>query len=71
MWENLIQDMMNRDSTTDVYILNASGTAFSAIYQRGYLADFTASEKLMQFASTIQPEFLEQLNVTANSAFCR
>ncbi len=61
--ENLIQDMMNRDSTTDVYILNASGTAFSAIYQRGYLADFTTSEKLMQFASTIQPEFLEQLSV--------
>ena len=61
--ENLIQDMMNRDSTTDVYILNASGTTFSAIYQRGYLADFTTSEKLMQFASTIQPEFLEQLSV--------
>ena len=61
--ENLIQDMMNRDSTTDVYILNGSGTVFSAIYQRGYLADFTASEKLMQFASTIQPEFLEQLSV--------
>ena len=60
---NLIQDMMNRDSSTDVYILSGFDSAFNAMYQRGYLADFTSSEKLMQLASVIQPEVLEQLSV--------
>ena len=62
-YENLIQDMMNRDSSIDVYILSTSNSTFSALYQRGYLADFSDSEKLMQLANAIQPELLEQLSV--------
>ena len=63
-WRAWIQDMMNRDCDQSTCIRNASGNARSAIYERGYfLRHFTASEKLMQFASTIQPEFLEQLCV--------
>lgn len=61
--ENLIQDMMNRSSDTDVYILSVDNGSFTALYQRGYLADFTGSQKLMELANSIQPEFLEQLSV--------
>ncbi len=61
--ENLVENMMNRDSSVDVYILQAGDSAFTALYQRGYLADFTDSEKLMAFADTIDSAFLEKLSV--------
>ena len=60
---NLVEDMMNRDSSVDVFIMYTDSEAYSALYDRGYLADFTDSEKLMAFSQTIDSTFLEQLSV--------
>ncbi len=62
-FSNLIENMMNRDASVDVYIMYTSSEAFAALFDRGYLADFTDSEKMMAFAQRLDPTFLEKLSV--------
>ena len=43
---NLIQDMMNRSSEVDIYTLNVEDSAFSALMNRGFLAELGGSQVL-------------------------
>ena len=44
--DNLLQSMMNRDSTVDIYTLNSTSSAFAALMNRGFLAELDGSETL-------------------------
>ena len=56
----LLQGMMNRDDRVDLYTITANSSAFSAVYDRGFLADLSGSEKLMAETDRMYP-FLREL----------
>ena len=59
--QNLLENMMNRDDSIDIYILSSSSTIYDALYQRGYLMELDGSEKLSQLADTMYPGIRETL----------
>lgn len=61
--QGLIDAMMNRESDVDVYIMSAGSSGYEALYDRGYMADFSESEKLKELAAQIHPGLLDQLSV--------
>ena len=61
--ETLIDDMMNRASDVDIYILSAAVPQFEAVFNRGYIADFSGNEALQAVAERMDPTLREQLSV--------
>lgn len=59
--QNLLENMMNRDDSIDIYILNTSSTVYDALYQRGYLMELDGSEKLSKLADGMYPDIREAL----------
>lgn len=51
----IIEDMMNRDSHTDIYIINSNSQAFSALYDRGYMLDLSGNETIREFVNDMYP----------------
>ena len=51
----LLQSMMNRDSSVDIYTISSSSSALSALMNRGYLAELGSSEKLTAAVDSIYP----------------
>lgn len=41
--ESILQDMMNRDATNDIYTLNYESSQFDALRSRGFLADLSGN----------------------------
>ena len=60
--QNLLENMMNRDDSIDVYVLNSDSSIFDALYKRGYLMELDGSEKLKQFADTMYPDIRASLS---------
>ncbi len=44
--DNLLQSMMNRDSSVDIYTLSSTDSAFSALMNRGFMAELDGNETL-------------------------
>lgn len=57
----LLENMMNRSSDWDVYILNSSSQAFESVYNRGYMVELSGSEKLNSLAQSFYPSIQEQI----------
>lgn len=51
----LLQSMMNRDSSVDIYTISSSSSALSALMNRGYLAELGSSEKLTAAVDSFYP----------------
>lgn len=51
----LLQSMMNRDSSVDIYTISSSSSALSALMNRGYLAELGSSEKLTAAVDSLYP----------------
>lgn len=64
--ENLLENMMNRDDSIDVYITQANSTVYEALYNRGYLMEMDGSEALTAFAEEMYPNLREQLSVNGH-----
>ncbi len=60
--QNLLESMMNRDDSVDIYVLYTNTTIFDALYKRGYLMELDGSEKLTAFAETMYPDIREALS---------
>ena len=45
---SVLENMMNRDSSVDIYILDAASSAFEAIYTRGYMSEITSDSLGME-----------------------
>ena len=59
---DLIEKMMSRDASVDVYIIQATTSAFEAIRDRGYMADLTQSEAIAALAERMEPTLREDLS---------
>lgn len=57
----IIEDMMNRAANWDVFVLSANSQAYDAVFNRGYMAELSGSEKLNNLVSTFYPTVQEQL----------
>lgn len=60
--EHLIESMMNRDDSIDIYTLTSSTPTFEALYNRGYLMELDGNEKLSAFADSMYPSLRERLS---------
>ena len=60
--DHLIESMMNRDDSIDVYTLSTSTSTYEALYNRGYLMELDGSEKLTAFADSMYPSLRERLS---------
>ena len=65
--ESVIESMMNRDSSVDVYIMSSSDPNYEAVRSRGYMAGMTQNETLATLAQRMDPGLLEQFS--ANGEF--
>ena len=53
--KDVLQSMMNQDAAFDIYCMQVSDSAFSALYNRGYLAELDASEKITAYVNSLYP----------------
>ena len=60
--QNLLENMMNRDDSIDVYVMNTSSSIYDALYRRGYLMELDGSEKLMALADRMYPQLREAVS---------
>lgn len=60
--DHLIESMMNRDDSIDIYTLSVSTTTFDALYKRGYLMELDRSEKIRAFAEGMYPTLRDCLS---------
>lgn len=60
--DQLIDNMMNHDSSVDVYIMSAQDSNYEAVFNRGFVAGFEQSEVLSALAEKMNPSLLKQLS---------
>ena len=53
--EDVVQAMMNRSSTVDVYCLDVASPGYDAVLNRGYMAELDASEKIAALLESCYP----------------
>ena len=56
---NVLQGMMNQDSTVDIYILDMASSQFNALFRRGYMAELDSSSRLTSLVDTMYPAVAE------------
>lgn len=52
---NVLTDMMNKDGSTDIYVLPYEGTDFNALKKRGYLADLSDNAEIADCVNRMYP----------------
>ncbi len=57
----VVQDMMNKDGTTDIYLLSFDGSDFRALRNRGYLADLSDNAQLVENVERMYPYIQDAL----------
>ena len=57
--DNVLQGMMNQDSSVDIYILSTSSSQFNALFRRGFMAELESSEKLTSLVNSMYPAVSE------------
>ena len=60
--DSVVENMMNRDSSVDVYIMNSSDPNYEAVRSRGYMAGMTQNETLAALAQRMDSGLLEQFS---------
>ncbi len=55
----ILQEMLNRDSSTDVYLLEYDSNEFSAMRSRDYLPDLSSNEKIAASTNRLYPYLQE------------
>ena len=51
----ILQDMMNQDGHTDIYILPFEGKDFRALRERGYLAEISGNQQIDEYVERMYP----------------
>lgn len=64
--EHLIENMMNRDDSIDIYVLNTTTATYDALYNRGYLMELDGGEKVKAFADAMYPSLREALSTNGH-----
>ena len=58
---DILQAMMNRDGSMDIYMMDMSLSQYSAVFERGYMAELSGSEKLNKAVDAMYPAISEAL----------
>lgn len=66
--DNLVENMMNRSDDVDVYIIRSESSDSEAVFNRGYMAELTDSEKIKAAAERMYPEVREAYSI--NGELC-
>ena len=53
--ENIIEAMMNRDSSVDIYVMSCSTSEYDAVYNRGYMMELDGAKEAVAFADAAYP----------------
>ena len=59
--DKVVENMMNRASDVDVYIMNMSYSSYNALKERGFMAELDGSEKLTQRVAKMYPAIQESV----------
>ena len=59
--QTILQDMMNRESETDIYTMDYDWSEFSALLNRGYLTDMSGNAKIVADNAALYPYIREAL----------
>ena len=59
--EHIIEDMMNRGSDVDIYVMSTAAAEYDAVFNRGYMMELDGSESLMAFADSAYPALRDAL----------
>ncbi len=59
--DELIQAMMNHDSSVDIYEINVSSLAYDSLFNRGYMAELDGSSTLTEAVDGMYPAIQEAL----------
>ena len=59
---SIIENMMNRDDSVDIYTLSTDMPAYDALYNRGYMMELDKSEKLNQLVADFYPAIREAIS---------
>lgn len=60
--DTLLQAMMNRDSSVDVYLISLDSSVFNAVFERGFTADLSGDAKLAEQVGQMYPLVRETLS---------
>lgn len=60
--EKLIENMMNRDDSIDIYVLGTTTATYDALYNRGYLMELDGSAKVAELAEAMYPALRARLS---------
>ncbi len=66
--DDVLQAMMNRSGAVDIYTMNVSSSQYSALFERGYMAELEGSEKLNQAITSMYSGLLSA--VTKDGHIC-
>ena len=58
---NVLQEMMNRDGTIDIYVMQYDGNEYSALRNRDYLTDLSGNEKIVANLNRMYPYVQEAM----------
>lgn len=61
--DNLVENLVNKDGSVDIYLIDATLPLYDALTQRGYMMELDGSEKINTFIDRLYPAVRE--NVTA------
>ena len=64
--ENLVERMMNRDDSVDIYIADVNSAEYNAVHQRGFQMELDGSEAIDAFAQRIYPSLREDLSTNGH-----
>ena len=60
--KNLVENMLNRDDSVDIYILSTTTEAYDAVFNRGYMMELDSSPALAALADRMYPDLREGLS---------
>ena len=66
--QHLVENMMNRDDSVDIYMIDTSAEAYDAVFNRGYMMELDGSEKIAALAESMYPDIRDALSV--NGRLC-
>lgn len=72
--QNLVENMMNRDGSIDIFVLSTNSEQYEAIHNRGYMMELSDNEKIRSLIDrmypTLQESFLYNGQIVAIPVQC-
>ena len=64
--DKLVESMMNRDDSVDVYVLDTATAVYDALFSRGYMMELDGSAGVSELAEHMYPALREGLSVNGH-----